>query len=317
VSPRPLNNIDGVRMSASLTYLSQARHRLNITIKGSVTVHRILLQGNRAVGVRAESGGEIFNVEGEQIILNGGAIGSPQVLLLSGIGPSDHLLDMGIDVVHELPGVGENLRDHPATYMLFKGYGEPPDVEAPTIQVGLRMSMTDSPTRADFQITPTLMNSGHRPASIQYDGMENHFGLSVGLQNATSAGRLRLTSNDPNVQPNLNYDFFSSPYDRERMRGALREARRISEYPAINGLISERINPTDEDFATDDALDNWMLRNVYTQHHISGTCKMGPASDPMALVDQFCHVHGIEGLRVVDASVMPDVIAPTPTLPPS
>jgi choline dehydrogenase len=308
VASRPLNNIDGVRMSTSLTYLSQARHRLNITIKGSVTVHRILLQGNRAVGVRAESGGEIFNVEGEQIILSGGAIGSPQVLLLSGIGPSDHLLDMGIDVVHELPGVGENLRDHPATYMLFKGYGEPPDVEAPTIQVGLRMSMTDSPTRADFQITPTLMNSEHRPASIQYDGMENHFGLSVGLQNATSAGRLRLTSNDPNVQPNLNYDFFSSPYDRERMRGALREARRISEHPAINGLISERINPTDEDFATDDALDNWMLRNVYTQHHISGTYKMGPASDPMAVVDQFCHVHGIEGLRVVDASVMPDVI---------
>ena len=153
VAARPLNNIDGVRMSTSLTYLSQARHRLNITIKANVTVHRILFQGKRAVGVQAESGGEIFNVEGDQIILSGGAIGSPQILLLSGIGPADHLLSMGIDVVHELPGVGENLRDHPAAYVLFKGYGEPPDVEAPTIQVGLRMSIADSPTRADFQIT--------------------------------------------------------------------------------------------------------------------------------------------------------------------
>jgi choline dehydrogenase len=152
------------------------------------------------------------------------------------------------------------------------------------------------------------MTSEHRPSSINYEGDEFHWGLSVGLQNATSAGRLKLASTDPHAQPDLNYDLFSAPYDRERMRDALRTASRIADHPALNSLISERLNPTEKDLATDEALDDWILRNCYTQHHISGTCKMGVASDPMAVVDQYCKVHGIQGLRVVDASVMPDVI---------
>lgn len=308
VAARPLNNIDGVRMSTSLTYLSQARHRLNITIRGEVTVRRILFDGNRAVGVEAESGGEIFTVDSDEIILCGGTIGSAQILLLSGVGPGDHLREMGIPVIHDMPGVGENLRDHPAAYMLFRGIGEPPDVDAASLQVGLRFSNEGSPTRADFQITPTLMTSEHRPSSVTYEGEDFHWGLSVGLQNATSAGRLKLASTDPHVQPDLNYNLFSAPYDRERMREALRTASRIADHPALNSMIAERINPTEKDFASDEALDDWILRNCYTQHHISGTCKMGPASDTMAVVDQYCRVHGMQGLRVVDASVMPDVI---------
>jgi len=110
------------------------------------------------------------------------------------------------------------------------------------------------------------------------------------------------------VQPDLNYDFLADPYDRERMREALRMAVTLSEHQRFRDLIEARLNPTDLDLATDDALDNWMLRNVYTQHHISGTCKMGPASDSMAVVDQFGHIHGMENIRVVDASIMPDVI---------
>ena len=308
ISPRPLNNIDGVRMSTSLTYLSQARHRLNITVRGDVAANRVLFDGNRAVGVQVESGGEVFNIEGDQIILCSGTIGSAQILLLSGVGPADHLQEMGINQVHQLPGVGQNLRDHPAAYILFKGVGEPPDVDAPNIQVGLRWSADDSPTLADFQITPTLMTSEHRPASVSFEGSEFHFGLSIGLQNATSAGWLRLASTDPRVQPELNYDLFSSSYDRERMRAALRYSLRIAEESPFKDFIIERVNPVDADLVDDAALDNWMLRNAYTQHHISGTCKMGPASDDMAVVDQYCHVHGIDGLRVVDASVMPDVI---------
>ena len=146
------------------------------------------------------------------------------------------------------------------------------------------------------------------PSSIDFEGDEFHFGLSVGLQNATSAGELTLTTADPHVQPYLNYDLFSAPYDRERMRAALRVAARIAEHPAFAPHVAERLNPTDEDLASDENLDRWMLRNVYTQHHIAGTCKMGPDSDPMAVVSQYCRVHGLEGLRVADASVMPDVI---------
>jgi choline dehydrogenase-like flavoprotein len=308
VAARPLNNINGVRMSTAITYLNPARHRLNLTVRGNVTVRRVLFDGQRAVGIEGESGGEVFVVHGDQIILSGGAIASPQVLLLSGVGPAEHLRELGLPVVHELPGVGENLRDHPAVFTLFRGYGDSPDTDAPSIQIGLRYSAADSPTRADIQLSPILMTSEHRPSSVKIDGDDFHFGFSAALQNASTAGRLRLASTDPHVQPELNYDYLSDPGDRARMREAVRLGVRLGEQPQFREIIAERVNPTDADLASDDALDNWLLRNVYTQHHSSGTCKMGPASDPLAVVDQYCHVHGLAGLRVVDASVMPDVI---------
>ena len=308
VAARPLNNIDGVRMSTALTYLNLARHRLNISIRGNVTVRRIIFEGKRAVGIEAESGGEFFTVESDQIILSGGAIASPQILMLSGVGPTDHLRNMGIPVVHELPGVGENLRDHPAAFMLLRGRGEPPNDLAPNIQIGLRFSHEGSPTKADFQISPILMSSEHRPAGVPIQNEDFHFGISSALQNAVSAGRIRLASTDPTIQPDLDYNYLSDPYDRQRMRQAIRTALHIIDRPPFSDYVVERLNPTDENLASDEALDNWLMLNVCTQHHSSGTCKMGPASDPMTVVDQYCHVRGMEGLRVVDASVMPDVV---------
>jgi choline dehydrogenase len=308
VAFRPLNNIDGVRMSTALTYLNPARHRINLTCRGKVTVRRIRFEGKRAVGVETESGGETFTVEGEQIILSGGAIASPQVLMLSGVGPAQHLGSLGIPVVRDLPGVGENLRDHPAVFLLFRCHGEPPPSSAPSIQVGLRYSPEFSQTRADIQVSPILMTSEHRPASVRIESNDFHFGFSAALQNASTAGSLLLASTDPHVQPRLNYDYLSDPGDRERMRDAVRLGIRLSEHPGFKEIIAERLNPTDEDLASEEALDHWLLRNAYTQHHSSGTCKMGPASDAMAVVDQYCRVYGVENLRVVDASVMPDVI---------
>ena len=308
IAARPLNNINGVRMSTAITYLNPVRHRLNLTTRGNVTVHRIIFEGKRAVGVAAESGGESFTVEGDQIVVSSGAIASPQTLMLSGVGPADQLRSFGIPVVQDTPGVGENLRDHPAVFTLFRASGAAPDDLAPSIQVGLRFSLEGSPTRADIQLAPILMNSEHRPASVTIESADFHFGFSAALQNAVSAGRLRLASTDPHVQPDLNYDYLSDPYDRERMRGAVRLGLRISDHPLFRDIIAERLNPTDSDLASDAALDNWLLRNACTQHHSSGTCKMGLATDPMAVVDQYCKVHGLEGLRVVDASVMPDVI---------
>ena len=308
VAARPLNNIDGVRMSTALTYLNLARHRMNISIRGNVTVRRIIFEGKRAVGIEAESGGGFFTIESDQIILSGGAIASPQILMLSGVGPTDHLKGMGIPVVHELPGVGENLRDHPAAFMLLRGRGEPPNDLAPNIQIGLRFSHEGSVTKADFQLSPILMSSEHRPASVPIQNEDFHFGISTALQNAVSAGRVRLASTDPTIQPDLDYNYLSDPYDRQRMRQAIQTALRIVEQPPFSKYVVERLNPTDEDLASDEALDNWLLLNVCTQHHSSGTCKMGPPSDPMAVVDQYCQVRGMEGLRVVDASVMPNVI---------
>jgi choline dehydrogenase len=110
------------------------------------------------------------------------------------------------------------------------------------------------------------------------------------------------------VQPYLNYGDLAHPFDRERMRKAVRLAVRLAEHPAFRELIVERVSPKDGDLASDEALDHWLMRNIGTSHHVSGTCKMGPASDSAAVVDQYCRVHGLEGLWVADASVMPDVI---------
>ena len=133
-------------------------------------------------------------------------------------------------------------------------------------------------------------------------------GFSIALQKALSSGELRLKSPDPHNQPHVNYRYLTDPFDRERLRGALRLCAELTESSAFADVGLTRISPNDDDLATDEALDRWLLDNVLTQHHSSGTCKMGPSTDEMAVVDQYGQVHGLESLRVVDASIMPDVI---------
>ena len=308
VSPRARNTIDGVRMSMALNYLDMARHRLNFNIRGNVTARRILFEGKQAVAVEAESGGEVFTVEGDQIVVCSGAVASPQLLMLSGIGPAEHLNSMGIDVVHDSPGVGENLRDHPSAAVLYQATGDRPDVQAPVIQVGLRYTVEGSSLRNDMQISPMLMTSEHRPAQVEIDDDKNYIGLSASLQLALGKGELKLSSTDPHVQPFLDYNYYTEEEDLRRMREAVRLCVEICEQSSFEGILLDLVNPTNSDMASDEALNDWLKRNTGTSHHISGTCKMGPDSDPMAVVDQYAHVRGVEGLRVADASVMPDCI---------
>ena len=310
VSPRARNNIDGIRMSNAINYLNMARHRLNLTIRGNVTARRILFEGKRAVGIEAESGGEVFSVEADEIIVSSGAIASPQLLMLSGIGPAEHLRNFGIEVVQDVPGVGQNLRDHPSAAVLYRAVGDPPDVQAPTIQVGLRYTVEGSDLRNDMQLSPMLMTSEHRPAHIEINEDLNYIGLSASLQLALGQGELTLQSTDPHVQPNLNYNYYQDEEgeDLRRMREAIRLGVRIAESSSFSDLLLDRIMPSDEELRSDDLLDEWLRRNSGTSHHVSGTCKMGPDSDPMTVVDQFLRVKGVQGLRVADASIMPDCI---------
>ena len=308
VSPRARNTIDGVRMSMAITYLDQARHRLNLTVRSNVTARRVLFDGKRAVGVEAESGGEVFTVDADEIIVSSGAIASPQLLMLSGVGPAEQLNRLGIAVVQDLPGVGQNLRDHPSAAVIYYAAGDKPDVQAPVIQVGLRYTVEGSDLRNDMQLSPMLMTSEHRPAQVVINEDVNYIGISASLQLALGKGELTLQSADPHVQPRLNYNYYQEEEDLRRMREAIRLGVRIAEQPGFSQILLERVMPTDEELESDEALNQWLRRNSGTSHHVSGTCKMGPDSDPMAVVDQFLKVKGIQGLRVADASVMPDCI---------
>ncbi len=309
VGPRPRNHVEGVRISMAIAYLDLARHRLNLTIKSEAAARRIIFEGDRAVGVEVESVGESFIAEGDEIILSSGAVISPKLLMLSGIGPADHLREMGIPVIHDAPGVGQNLRDHPIATVLYRAKGERPDVQTPVIQVCTRYTTPGSYLKSDMIISPTLLTSEHRPIQIEIDDDDNYLGLSAGLQLAVGSGELKLASNDPNDQPALNYRYLTEAFDRDRLRNAIRYiVTDIGEHPALKEMIVERVTPTDEELATDESLNAWLMKYTGTSHHISGTCKMGPSSDPMAVVDQHGKVHGLQGIRVADASIMPDCI---------
>ena len=305
VGPIPMNNPEGIRMSTALTYLNPQRHVLNLTIRPNVLARRIVFEGKRAVAVEVESGGETFTVEGEEIIVSSGAIASPQLLLLSGVGPADHIRGLGISVVHELPGVGQNLRDHPNVRVPLEVYDDfPLDPHAPRSQTALRYTAPGSQHRNDIQIMASSFSSPISGDPLEAEGIR----FTCILELAEGSGELTLASSDPHVQPNLEYHYLEEPSDRERLREAVRLCVRLLEHPSYQGMVKSRITPSDEELASDDALDAWLRLNVTTSQHISGTCKMGPASDPMAVVDQYCRIHGLEGIRVVDASVMPNVI---------
>ena len=308
VGPLPVNNPNGIRWSTAIGYLGLSRHRLNLTIRPNCTVHKIIFDGNRATGVEVESGDERFVVEAEEIILSAGAIASPQLLMLSGIGPAEHLRSLGIPVIKDAPGVGQNLRDHPIVFVTWKTKPDHPlDAFAPRSQVALRFTAPGSDLRNDLMIimisfaSERVNRGGERMESL---GIR----MIAVLDLAVGSGELKLTSTDPNVQPFLDYNYLQDSFDRQRLRDAIHTCIELGEHDDFKAIVEERIEPPDEALASDDALDEWMRREVTTGQHISCTCKMGPSSDPMAVVDQQGNVHGIQGLRVADASIMPNCI---------
>ena len=308
VGQQPRNHIDGVRISMALAYLDLARHRLNLTIKSNATARRVIFDGTRAVGVEVESGGEIFVAEADEIILSSGAIVSPHLLLLSGVGPAGHLAEVDIPLVRDLPGVGQNLRDHPVATVMYRAKGDRPDPQGPEVQTLVRYTVPGSHLKSDMVIQTLTLSSQWRPIQLEIDDDDNYLGLSVALYLAVGSGELKLGSSDPTEQPSMDYRLLAEPFDKERMRKAVRLAAELAEHPAFQELLIEKVTPTDEELATDQALDDWLMKYVSTGDHVSGTCKMGPDSDSMAVVDQYGKVHGLQNLRVVDASVMPDVI---------
>jgi len=244
-------------------------------------------------------------VESDVIVLSAGAIASPQLLMLSGIGPESQLQSLGIPVVKDLPGVGQNLRDHPLVPVRVAVKDDfLLDPNAPRMQALLRYTAAGSEHRDDMQIFPSSFSTPLGGDPYAEEGIR----FTCMLELAFSSGEIRLTSTDPAVQPFIDCRYLEEPWDRERMREGIRICIDLMEHQSFQDIVNGLISPIESDLASDEALDAWMMENVWIGQHLSGTCKMGPSSDPMAVVDQYCKVQGIEGLRVADASVMPDVI---------
>ena len=296
VGPYPLNNPEGIRWSTAIGFLSMARHRINLTIRPNCTTRRVLFDDTRATGVEVESGGESFVVNGDEIILSAGPIGSPHLLMLSGIGPADQLAEHGISLVKDVPGVGQNLRDHPTVHVSWRAQ---PDVPAPPQEVG--------PQKVALRYTaPGSDIKNDMIKVMRFRKIDRLLVMSVGLYLALCKGELKLQSPDPDVQPSLYYNYLQEPEDRRRLREGVRLCLELVDMKEFEKVVGERVNPDDAALASDNALDEWLMRSVSTMHHISCTAKMGPDSDPMAVVDQHGRVKGVQSLRVVDGSIMPD-----------
>jgi choline dehydrogenase len=308
VGPQPTNGADGTRVSTAIGYLLPARHRLNLTVRPHCPVSRVLFDGRRAVGVEVESGGETQRVFGRRITLSAGAVCSPAILLRSGIGPRANLEALGIASQVDLPGVGAVLIDHPLTQVMFVPKPGVYDEKIPFTQVFVRYTATGSTEKNDMQLYITNgLDFTAVPELVAITGSPIVFTFTPSLQRPRSRGRLALMSPDPRVQPAIQLNYLDDPEDMRRMVEGVRIAWRIGRSPAIRAFAERAVILTDELVASDEAVQGYLRETVGTIFHPVGTARMGPDGDTMAVVDQECRVRGVDGLRVVDASVMPTI----------
>ncbi len=298
--PKNVAVIDGARMrvNVAFAYLERARQRENLTIMADTLIDQVLLEGKRATGVRTADG-QTFT--GNQVILTAGAYGSPAILMRSGIGPGGHLQELGIDVVHDSPGVGEHLMDHPSAKGVNRFYtmrdedapGDTDEIVFARPLIFARSSQVEQDI--DLHIYPIQLYSADLGAWI--------FRLTPSLQYSRSKGRVRLTSSDPEATLDIDHKYFSDPVDLEALCDGVILADEITAAPPLR----DRLTPGKHKYEWQDRdqLREFVQQRVATSFHPSSTCRMGPASDAMAVVDDQCRVRGIEGLRVIDASIFP------------
>ncbi len=306
----PQNRRGRLRLSTAIAYLLPARHRPNLTIQPHSLVDRVLVSGDRAVGVELAGQGQNVRLRGRRITLAAGAIGSPAILLRSGIGPIAALAGLGIEPVADLAGVGAGLTDHPVARLLLVPQPGSCDPQTPLAQVVVRYTAPDS---GEFNDMQQVMFSHVDVAGIGGQqavaavGTPLAIGLPVALERPHTRGRLELASTDPRVQPLIHLDFATDPEDLRRLIDGIRLAWQIAHQPEIARHIRHVALLTEEAIGSDDALAAYVRATVSTQFHPCGTAPMGPPGDPMAVVDQYCRLRGIPNLRVADASVMPTI----------
>ena len=330
-----LNQRSGVRLSSSRAFLHPALGRSNLRVFADTLVERINLRGSRATGVTIQHEGRPqVLMASTEVILAAGTVNSPQLLMLSGIGPADVLRRQGINVVADLPGVGANLQDHPTVSVAMSNPGAesyalswrtaPRAALAPLRYLFARRGMLASNaaeaggflhsraglSRPDLQMT-FMVGLKDNPRTLP---RRHGFVLHVAVLRPATRGRLELASADPTARPVMYPDFLRDRADVEALISGLKQARHIISQPALARYSGAELSPGPA-VKSDADLETFIRANVATTYHPVGTCKMGPQRDPMAVVDSRLRVHGITGLRVADASIMPNIIGGNTSAP--
>lgn len=318
----------GRRASTARGYLDQARERPNLTIVTHALTDRILFSGKRAIGATYLHGDDNALKEvraRREVLVCSGAVASPQLLQRSGVGPSALLRDLGIEVVHDLPGVGQNLQDHLEMYLQYAckqpvslypalQWWNQPQIGAEWMFLGTGLGASNQfeaggfiRSRPEFE-WPNIQYH-FLPVAINYNGSnavsEHGFQAHVGSMRSPSRGRINLTSRDPRKHPSILFNYMSCEQDWQEFRDAIRITREIMNQPALDPYRGREISPG-LDKQSDADLDAFVREHAETAFHPSCSCKMG--EDDMAVVDGEGRVHGMEGLRVIDASIMPLII---------
>ena len=317
----------GTRCSAAKAYLYPARKRSNLRVIQHALVTRVLFEGKRAVGVEFERGGRVHRVRAaREVILSGGPINSVQLLKLSGIGPAQELKDFGLPVLADRPGVGANLQDHLEFYFqmactkpvtLYRQANLLGKALAGAQWLFLRSGIGATShfescgfIRSRAGIKYPDIQYHFFPMAINYDGSslatEHGFQAHVGPMRSKSRGTVMLRSANPRDKPKIRFNYMSHPDDWTEMRACVRLTREIFQQPAFAAWRGRQIQPG-VDCVSDEAIDAFIADHVESALHPSCTCRMGVASDPMAVVDPELRVIGVEGLRVIDSSVMPSI----------
>lgn len=308
--PLPMNAPEGLRLNTGIAYINPYRDRANLTVRGDTSAQRVVFDGTCATGLEVKTNGEVetlrLNPSGE-VILSAGAINSPHLLALSGIGPRTELERLGIAVVSDRPGVGKNFSDHPELLLAWKPRERRSGREPRRLfQGSLNFTAADSAYEGDLEIFPGLTTFGTTMGSAVGERLDNMF-LAISLQRPESRGTITTVSADPLVQPRIDYNYLTTEADRSRLRELVRTSARILHSQELEPYVSDLFDLDQTTLNDDVALEAWTRSHLGSAIHASGTARMGPADDPQAVVDQYGRAYGVSGLRVADTSILPTV----------
>lgn len=303
----PMNRRGNLRVSPALAYLEPARGRERLTIAGDTVATRVLFERGCVRGVEALRAGQRVRIAAQRVTLCAGAVGSPELLLRSGVGPADELRALGIELVADLPGVGANLIDHsmvPLGVIPRPGWSDP--ASDPKSQVGIRFTATGSSEPDDMQLYCTSYMSLEPPLRDRI-GVPYLFLVFPVLARPRSRGRVRLDPAGPEGPPLVELSLFADPEDRRRLVEGLRHAWELLHTEPLASRCAHIVYPPADAMAVEQGLVGYVQGVAQPIYHPVGTARMGADGDPRAVVDAHGRVRGVEGLRVADASVMPNI----------